>query len=162
MIAGILAGTGCGKSKSKEEKLAEQQLEAATGGDADVDISEKGAKMTLTTDEGTMKVATGENASIPENFPKDIPVYKGAEVQTAMQIPEGFSLILFSKDDVDTVVSATESEVAGNGWESVSTLNMGPQTMLSYKKEKRVLSIIIGKNEEDGNTMITINTHKGE
>jgi len=162
MIAGTLVSFGCGKKKSTEEKIAEKQIEAATGGDADVDISEKGAKMTLTTDEGTMKVSTGEQASIPKDFPEDIPIYKGAEVQTSLQIPGGFSIVMFSKDNVKTVASALKSDIADNGWESMSAMEMGPQTILSFKKGDRVLSVVVAKNEDDGNTMISINTHKGE
>ena len=86
----------CGKSA--EEKAAEKQIEKATGGDADVDISKKGMKVTGKTEEGEFTMSSGDKTEVPKDFPPDVFIYRPSKTVMAMETPDGYSLHLTTQD----------------------------------------------------------------
>jgi hypothetical protein len=67
-----ILGFGCGKSSTYKTK------------DGEVKIDRKGnqASYEMTTKEGKTKVTASESGvALPDNFPKDVPIFKGATVK---------------------------------------------------------------------------------
>lgn len=140
--------SGC--SDDVEETLMEKQIELATGGKADVDISR--GQMTITSDskDGEFKMIVGEDVALPKDFPKDVFVYPGGKLESAMQMPQGFSLGMLSKDNKKKIVDAYQDTMQSRGWKLQTTMMMDTQSIMMYEKDDRVVSIIVDDGNEDG------------
>jgi len=143
---------GCGKSP--EEKAIEKTVEKAIGGDAKVDLSNKGMNVSGRTKEGAFSISTGEEIEVPKDFPADVLVYRPSKVVTAANMPEGQSLALTTSDESTKVVEAYKREMVAQGWSEQTSLNMGAQSMLVYEKENRAANVTIAPT--DGETQVTM------
>jgi len=149
----VIMVAGCGKRSG--ERIAEKMAEAAMAKDGvkgKVNIS--GDKVTIETKDGKSTFASGGNAKVPENFPKDVPVYAGASILASASVPNGSVLTLQTKDAAAKVMSFYKGKLTGSGWTSEMTMEQGEQLMSAYKKGKKTISIIAGKS--DKLTSITI------
>lgn len=149
----VLLMIGCGQSA--EEKAIETQIEKETGTDASVDVSEKGVKLSGKTEEGEFTVTTGDEAEIPKDFPGDIFIYRPSKISMAMNLPEGYSVALTTKDDKSTVMGAYKREMTGQGWAEGATMDMGTSSMLVYEKGDRSASIAIASSEKELQVNVT-------
>lgn len=162
IVLAICVLTSCGGKveQTANEAALEKAIEAsaaAQGHDVDVDIS-KGS-MNIKTDDGQTSVATGENVEIPADFPKDVPIYPGAKTQMAAMdsVSKGHTLQLLTSDGVDKVSEYYKSEAGNQGWGEDTVMTQGdpqPMTMMSFKKDNRILSLII--THQDDGTSITL------
>jgi hypothetical protein len=156
LVCVIILVAGC--QKAAEEKAMEKQIERATGGDAEVDISRKGMKIEGKTKEGAYTVTTGESTEIPNDFPSDVLIYRSSKAVSAMKIPEGFSLALTTGDDVSKVTEVYKNGMKHKGWSEASAMRMGAQTMLVYEKGDRVSNIMIAPFEQETRISVTVTT----
>jgi hypothetical protein len=154
-MAAVLV-SGCGKKAA--DRIVEESIEASVGGKAKVDIKDN--SMTIQTDEGTLKFASGGDAKIPASFPQDILVYKDASIQTVMEVPQGFNIILQTHDAAAKVQEAYQTSMTSQGWTQEMAMDMGEQKMLTFKKEQRTVSIVM--TPEDGATQIAMTVAKQE
>ncbi|MBI5093027.1 MAG: hypothetical protein HZB26_11390 [Candidatus Hydrogenedentes bacterium] len=167
---------GCGKAK---ETVVEKAIEAAASKDgAKVDIekgkmtittkdgestltsNEQGNALTMKTPEGTVTVSSGENAKVPDDFPKDIPLYPGAKPATVTSSSEKmeFMLTFTTKDPVEKVGEHFKKEVTAQGWTEGMVMNTpGEQAtqMLNYTKGGRSLMVVISKQSDDTTIQVT-------
>jgi hypothetical protein len=148
----ILMLAGCGGST--QEKAVEKQIERETGSDADVDISGDNLKISGQTEEGAFTLSSGEEADIPEDFPDDVLIYTPSSVSMTMNTPEGHSLTLKSSDDSKKILETYKREMVAKGWSEQASINMGAQSMLTYKKGDRAANINVGQS--DGETQIVL------
>lgn len=179
-LATCIAAMGCGKKSQEEltENLIEKSL-AKDGVAADIDIADgkmnftatdpEGKKskisiseggLTIDGEDGATSYASGAAAKVPKNFPEDVLVYPGSEIVSAVSVPEGFSLILKSKDAADKVVGQYKEEMADKGWKEDAAINMGTQAILTYKKDNRTISMIIGTEDNAAQIALTVTTQK--
>jgi hypothetical protein len=93
-LALMLAGCG----KSAEEKAIEKAVEKSTGAGAEVDLSDKGMKISGKTEEGAFSLSTGEGTEIPKDFPADVLIYNPSKVGTAMNMGAQ-SMLVYEKGD---------------------------------------------------------------
>ncbi len=135
----ILLVVGCGKEV--QEAAVEKKIEEATGGEADVDFSDGGMKITGETKEGEYAITAGEETEIPEDFPSDVFIYRPSEAVMAMKVPEGYSVTLITQDDKAEVVEAYKREMQEEGWSEEGSMNMGSHSMLMYEKDGRDANI---------------------
>lgn len=178
IMAAVLVVTGCGKKAS--EKLAEKILEKSMAKDgikADVKISgdkvsinavdQEGRKITVkntgenVTFEGENEktvFTAGPSAKLPADFPKDVHIYKGATIASSMTTPEGFALVLQSKDQVSKIVETYKAEMTSSGWGEESSFVTPQQTVLVYKKSNRTTSVMMMGSEESVQIIISIAT----
>lgn len=141
VVLSLVSAVGCGKkaSESAAEKLAEKAIEAHSDGKAQVDLS--GGKMTVKTAEGTVTMDASGSASVPENFPKDVPVPSSTKVTAAVSTPDGVHLTLEGPADVAAAIKTFSDEMKAQGWTEETTANVGGQLMSSFKKGERVTAI---------------------
>src|SRR5947207_1113233 len=90
----MLAGFGCGSvAQTITDKAANVAVNSAinsqTGGNANVDLQNGTVNFK---DKDGNTVNYGTNATIPDNFPKAVPVYQGATVVLASTSTDGASL----------------------------------------------------------------------
>src|SRR5689334_5423927 len=82
LLLAISPLAGCRRIQEKlAQKAAEKALEGTTGGKVDVD----GQNITIKNADGKGTVAVGPGATVPADFPKDIPIYPGAKIMMAVQ-----------------------------------------------------------------------------
>lgn len=152
VLAVVLFMFGCGRKAG--EKAAERQIEKglqeSSGGDAKVDID--GDSISIETEDGAMQMSSGKQAKIPEAFPKDVFVH--GDIQVAMTVPQGFSLVLQTKDTQDKVAEIYSKKMQAAGWSREMSADMGGQKMSIFKKEDRTVSLVT--TAVDGNTQIAL------
>jgi len=149
-----LLAVGCGKSA--EEKAIEKQIEEQTGGKADVDLSKKSMKVAGETEGGKYTVTSGEGTEIPKGFPSDVFIYRPSKTIMAMEIPEGYSLALSTRDDSSKVQSAYTQEMKAKGWSEETSMKMASQSVLVYKKDERAANISIVPSGKEIQISLTV------
>jgi len=157
LVVGLL-GTGCRKKEKTAEdeaasRIASRAVSLASGKDVKVDV--EGETVTFTDAEGEVTVRGGKGTELPANFPKDVPVYKGAEIlQTSSHAGTDFSIAFQTRDAVDKVADFYKNEMESEGWESEQALTMPNRAILAYKKGNRMVTLMIAA-DEDGGTVVT-------
>jgi len=146
--------------RNSGEYAAEQALERAVGGDADIDYDGDGS-VTVKTDQGEWSTS-GE---LPRDWPSDVPTYSGAKVlSSASSNPAtgaaGVYVALRTADAPSRVADFYKSELAAKGWTIAGTATVNEGTYLTAKKDNRSLSLAIGSDDEG--TTISIGVAKEE
>jgi hypothetical protein len=160
MVSSCLVLPGC---KKAGEKAAEKAIEAGLakeGVKADVDAS--GEKITIRGKDGTTEFTGGKGAKLPDTFPKDVYVYEGATLNSALSVPGGFNLTMETGDGADRVLSAVKKNMTGQGWKEEMTMNQGEQSMVGYKKGERTAMITINAEKKSTHIAMTITGEKGK
>lgn len=152
----VLLVVGCGREV--QEAAIEKKIEAATGGEVEVDLSKGGMKITGETEEGEYSVTAGEETEIPENFPSDVFIYRPSEAVMVMKVPEGCSVTLTTQADMAEVVAAYKREMKAKGWSEEGSMNMGDHSMLMYGKDKRAATINIMPSDDAVQINLTVST----
>ncbi|MEK7638185.1 MAG: hypothetical protein AAB375_02050 [Patescibacteria group bacterium] len=126
------------------KSAAERAIEAATGGNADVNSDD--GDVTVKTDDGTWSTS----AKLPADFPNDVPLYPGAIVQgsvaSAQQQGGGHYAGLEITDSIDKVMSWYKSEVPAKGWKVNASYEVDGGLMLGGTKDTRELVVTISKD----------------
>ncbi len=140
-------------------------LALACGGDEKTIETEEGT-FTIETDDGGVRISGeeegvgevtglfGENAKIPDGFPKDVPVYPDATVVAGMAAGEGGMVTLQTGDDPDEIVAFYREELKSEGWSLEGEMNLGGQRILPIEKGGRSGAVQISR--EGGDTTILI------
>lgn len=150
----VVAGAGC--TKKATENAAENAIEDASGGTADVDIDDN--TMKVETDEGTMEV--GENVTLPSDFPSDVHVADG-DLKAAIETAEdAFSASVETTKSVSAMQTEYETELANDGWDVNTTLAFGESVTLGGEKGNRMVTVSI--TESEGKTLVIVTTAKSE
>ena len=150
--------TGCGFAA---EQASEAIVEGSTG--ADVEIDDDGESVSIETEDGSVEISGGDSATIPDGFPKDVPLYDGALVMSQKFDTEdgvAYNIGIKTDDGANDVAEWYSDEFASEGWTvtTESTNDTGDMTMVSFQVEKngRMTQVIIA--EEDGGTQIAVTT----
>jgi len=126
-----------------------------------VDMKSDGSSFSIKTQDGV--VLSGENAKIPDNFPKDVPVFPGAKATlvTTDTKSEMFSVSLTTADTLENVGAYYKKELAANGWKEEQTMTQSgdqPIQMMNYTKENR--SVMVTVTRDGVNTALTLMVSK--
>lgn len=140
-----------------------------------VTVEEEGEEIKVTTEEGTVTLSGDEGKghiaitadegktlnlsygkdSIPENFPKDVPLYSPAEVKMSQIIDANKSVIsLVTNDEVSKVAAFYQKELPAKGWNVKNEMNMGNMSLLHLEKGNRALNVTV--NRSDKGTIISM------
>lgn len=139
------------------KKAIEGMIQNKTG----VDVSQvENGKMTITDSKTGSKVDIG-SGKMPDNFPKDFPVYPGAKVGSAMTgaasgKSNGFWLTMTTGDSVDQVTSFYKGEFAKNGWTVDSTFSSAGTNTESVSKSGWSGSLAVSSDSGSKETQIVI------
>lgn len=185
--------TGCGKKTSEDiaVKTAEKAIEkslASEGKQADVTIDadtqsfsmtvsddegqqtmemkmgEEDASMVITGEDGTVAVATGAAAGIPEGFPEDVPLHSSLKVNMSMNNGSaGFTLQTTSTEKFEELVRYCKEESVKLGWKEQMNMQQNPDApmqMMVYEKADRILNFIIQQEEDAVSVTISVSTQQ--
>ena len=137
----VLMGQGCNPFQRAQERageaILERTIESQTGGNVEIDV--------------------GGGASLPKNFPDDVPRYPGAEYVSALVTDEGKVAIANFKteDSAHDVQAWFKSEIEANGYELDTVFEIGASLQL-YRKGEAKISIQTQRNEDEGVTVVSI------
>ena len=136
-----LAGAACSRSQTYTSK------------DGSVTVEQKGkdgGSMTFKGKNGETVAITMDGGKIPDDYPKDVPLYEGTKVIMANAASEKHAkhLVLESKDAVDKIVDYYKKGLDSNGWKVEGTMNMGEMNMFTATKENRQLVIQIANGPD--------------
>jgi hypothetical protein len=153
LTATLVAGAGC---KSSQEKAGPRPSVTQNG--TQVQLVEGG--LVMTTDAGT--VALGENAKIPDDFPKTVPLYPGAKVNMASRSAAekgkaAWSLSLETGDEQPKVVAFYASAMAAStgAFKKGSDLALGDTQMTVWQGAQLDVTLMISAGAEN-QTAITM------
>lgn len=143
-------GLGCNPMQAVQDKVSQKIgdsvasgiLSQASGGK--VDVNGDNGSYTFKDNKTGASVAIGENVKIPDNFPKDVPLYPGAKTLTASMgqaSKSEASVTLQVTDDPQTVVKWYENQL--RDWKQASTYSMSGSEIRSYEKGTLKLSVTI-------------------
>ncbi|MCK5862158.1 MAG: hypothetical protein KAH38_06720 [Candidatus Hydrogenedentes bacterium] len=128
-------------------------------GTMDIQVGEESASMVIRGENGNMEMLTGANAGIPANFPKDIPLHSSLKVNMSINDgATGFTLQTSSNEKFETLVDYYQKESTKLGWEEQMNMLQNPDApmqMMIYKKDKRIMNIIVQQAEESVGVTIT-------
>lgn len=174
---GLLAGCG----KKAEDAIAAKALEKAIkadGGDADVKIkdgkvvsatvtkdgqttsitnSENGG-MKVTGENGTVTVATGDEAKVPADWPKDIPVYPGIKLDMVSGGPGNYVILGTVSDAPEKGVAFYEKALKDGGWTEAMNMKQPGGAMLMFSKDKRSVAVNVAKAEAGTTLGVTVSS----
>lgn len=146
-------------AKNIGQNLVEKAIESKTGVKTNIEDLEKG-KMTFTDSKTGATVDIGSN-SVPEDFPKDFPLYKGAKVTSSLSGAQagksnGYWLTMATPDAADKVVIFYKTELPKNGWTVESTFAANEMTNYGVSKGTWKGSVSAGRNDDESETQIII------
>jgi hypothetical protein len=161
VAAAAFGATACSQAV---ERVAEKAIEEQTGGNADVDITKDGAK--IQTKDGSASINTGE---LPADFPKDVPIPKGAKVVAGSSggksDPVGASAALTTTEKPDDVAKFYKAKLPAEGWtvdENASAAAGGVSGAESViaNKDGRTLSVVVATSPATSETSIILTVGK--
>ena len=154
LVALAVPLAGCGDESDASDEAAEKIVEAAGGGDVEVDS--KDGTVTVESKEGSF--STGSD--LPKDFPKDVKIPKSVEVvgATSAKTPEGkaFNVTGTSKDDVSEVVDAFGSSFKGWTKEDGGSMVLPDSSMESWSKDGQQVSLIVTKGSGKESTAFVL------
>ena len=119
-----------------------------TTSDGKVTYQEKGkdaGTVTVTGKDGKTATLSFNQNKIPDDYPKDVPLYGGVKVvmsQSASDKNER-NLMLESSDAADKIAEYYKTELDRNGWKTETTMNTGGLQMFTANKDRRSIMIQI-------------------
>lgn len=159
MVFALFASSlGCKKIQEKmAEKVAEKAIETTTGGK--VDIENGGKTVTIQGDKPGEEMTFGAAAKIPNDFPKDAPLYPGAKVvgsasATGSKGKQTFTVSFESNDSPQQIVSFYKGKVPANG--KKFELDTGDGASLAYEANGKAYTVLTGKNKDKGTTSLVL------
>jgi hypothetical protein len=113
------------------------------------------ATPTTTPTSVTTPAGNASTGSLPADFPKDVPIYAGAQIVSAATTGGTVGAVLSTADTPEKVTDFYKSELEKNGWAKPQAVNAAGTSTMTATKEKRRVSVGITKGA-DGKTSISI------
>ena len=93
--------------------------------------------------------------TIPDNFPKDVPVYSPAQVRMTQVVDENRGVIsLSTSDEIEKVTAFYKKELVEQGWTIKNEMTMGAMSLIQAEKGKRNVNLTV--NKKDGETTVSL------
>lgn len=151
--------TGC---QFLAQKAAEKAVQGASGGAVNV----SGDKVTIKGKDGST-ATFAEGAKLPDDFPADIPMFKGGTVTGVVtnQTPDGKGFLVGTKykDPVADVLDFYTNELKSGDWKTLSTVSTGDGGMVNADNGTYQVTVVVGKESGDGfqsSTQMTVTPKK--
>lgn len=144
LVLGLAVWPSCKSRERAAEEMAENLIERATGGKAEVDLGGRGMK--VSTKEGD--ISWGEEAAWPADIPGDVPRFDQGKVTGVVRAhsaeAKNWSLVL---SDVEAGGLARYAEtLKGEGWEILVSYQAAEGETLTA--QKGAMSVTLGFNKE--------------
>lgn len=152
LIALSLTLTLAACAQKAEEAAAENAIEAASGGKADVDIDGNSTKITVQTEQGEATVSTGEDVALPADFPSDVVLADQRKVVSVFTAEGATALSYTTEGALAELVNAQAEAMKGQGWKQTMAMDSdGKSSMRAFNKEGR--DVVISYGADDAGTV---------
>lgn len=163
LIVLSLTGFGCNPFASFQAKVnekigqtvAEKALEAASGGKANVDLSNGGVTVT---DPKTGETASfGADVKLPSGFPTDVPMYDGAKITVVSNSASNGAVLAvqISSNDANAVSGWYDQKFKAEGFTTDSETSASQSLFKEYKKDNITMDMaLIGPLSGDNGVSI--------
>ena len=154
-------------SASADGKSVDVEIDPESGsvsiksdeGDLSFNVENDSGRFELNSEDGTVKIATGEDAEIPDDFPKDVPLFPGFKPVMVQSLPGGtMSLAGSVPSSIPSVKSFYDQAANREGWTETASISQQHVASLSYTKEDRMLQVTA--TPDVAGTMISVTTGK--
>lgn len=144
-LLGFPALAACGDAtETAAQNAAEQVAEDVMGG-GDVDIADN--SMTMTDDEGN-EMAVGEDISLPDTWPADVPVYSGGELSMVTVQADGTAYAMWTiTDDPSQVMDEYSALLEGAGYSMEQDADLGGTLMREFRTTGKTVSVVAGESD---------------
>jgi len=140
----VLALAACGKSP--EERMASAIASAA--GDTDVSVQEEGERVVLGTGDEAMTISSGDSASLPANFPKDVFLPDDYTIESALD-STGFSMVsLRAPGQVDELADAADRYMRAGGWKQSMMAGDEQSRIMTFQNERNIAALSFDRAED--------------
>ena len=105
-------------------------------------------------------------ASLPADFPKDVPIFENSTIEAAMSIGgEQHQIVGNAHAGLDEVVSFYKKECAARGWKETMTMAQGGEEAASfstYEKDGRAMTVTVAQDEEGVHFSLSVASSEAE
>jgi len=120
---------------------------------------------TTFTDPKTGAIINLDVNKIPDNFPKDFPIYPSAKVSSSYTAPsgdKGIWLTLTTTDDLEKVVTFYNQKLKENGWTETTSADPVSGTIFTLSKDKLAGSLLVqrAKDQKENSIIIVLGETK--
>ncbi len=128
-----------------------------TTADGQVTYKEKGkdaGTVTVIGKDGKTATLDFNQGKIPDDYPKDVPVYSGKVVMSqAISEKHARNLMLETSDSADKIAEFYRKELERNGWKTETTVATGGMNMIGANKDRKQIVIQISDSGEKRSIM---------
>jgi len=155
----VLAVAGCQKVG---QTAADAAIARATGANVDRD----GELVTLRTAEGDVAIRTGDSVALPEDFPQDVYLPAGYQVNSVMAL-QGVSMVsLTVPGEVSALLAEARRAMQARGWtQSMSAQHSADTAVLAFEKgdqePRRSATLSFNRNNGDEHVIVGVQLQGG-
>ncbi len=143
----VILLSGCGKSEKTYTTPGGEVKVQQKGGEVTYQATGKdGEKMTVS--------ASDKGIALPADFPKDVPILKGATVRVSMTQGKQQIVHLYVSGSVAEAAKFYNDELKSQDWAIESTMNAGDVSMVNAKKGNRQCNVTAAK--ESNGTLVQL------
>ncbi len=163
VIVGALAlvGFGCNSVQNAQRKVSgatttTQAVKHATSGQFEGNI--KNDQHIFKDDKTGKTYVEGADVKLPDNFPKDTPIYPGSTISAAIVSPSLHSAgaTISSLDDAQKTGQWYTDQMKNNGWKEKQHFASGSTEYRTYNKGLVDIKVTIIPDSDTGGTVISI------
>jgi hypothetical protein len=160
----ITASAGCSKIVEKIQEKAietavEKGVESQSGGKVKLDLS--GQRASVSSKDGKTQATFGQGASVPEDFPKQVPIYPGSTISSSMSdrsTSPSHTLIFKTSDASAKVIGYYKGELKGFRVEQET--DMGTSHIMKFvdAQQSKLEVQLVASEEGDSATNVILHT----
>ena len=123
-----------------------------------MDPDGKGMHLTATSPEGKkFNASIGDKVDIPEEFPKDVPIFPGSTPMAYMSSPDEGVIVTFkSSEEQQDIFDFYQSSLADDGWNLLENPKSGQKLAFSAVKEDRRVQVIVAGKKGDSRVSVIV------
>ncbi len=123
-----------------------------------MDPDGKGMHLTATSPTGKkFRASIGDEIEIPDEFPKDVPIFPGSTPMAFMSAPgEGIIVTFKSGEGQQDIFDFYQSSLADGGWAIVEDTKFTGQLSLDAIKDNRKVSVIVAGTKGDSRVSVIV------
>lgn len=146
VLACLALAMGCSRSTTYKSKDGSVTVEQKSGDTSSIVATDKDGKTV------TVNIGGGK---IPDDYPKDLPIYPGAKTTAVQSTSEKHmvNLMLESGDAMDKIAGFYKSGLESNGWKIENSISTAQMTAFTAAKDNRqaILQILDASDKRNIN-----------
>lgn len=124
----------------------------------EMDPDGKGMHLTATNPQGKkFKASIGDEVDIPEEFPKDVPIFPGATPMASMSAAdEGIIVTFKSEEEQQDILDFYQTKLEDDGWEILKNPRFDRQLAFDAIKDNRKVSVVVAGTKGDSRVSVIV------